>query len=160
MASSRLQIPGSPRMMSVFLTDSASVFKGSGPFAGPGPGLGPGPGPGSEPDPWSWSFSGPFVKSAAMRAVVAFELYGFVSCSGSIGPSANIKVEDKVKSELQAMIRWWNNQNSQKLLIKKVNKMYNIYTEIWTETREVRHFWKKSFCQEVKVRAYKVHPSN
>ena len=28
-------------------------------------------------------------------------MYGFVSLLGSIGPSANLKVEDKVKSELQ-----------------------------------------------------------
>ena len=78
--------------MSALLTDSASVFKGSGPVEGPG--LGP-----PEPDPCS--FSGPFEKSAAMRAVVVFELYGFVSLLGSIGPSANLKVEDKVKGELQ-----------------------------------------------------------
>lgn len=84
--------------MSVLLTDSASVCKGSGPGAGPGSG----PGSGS-PEPDSWSFSGPLVKSAAMRAVVVFELYGFVSCLGSIGPSANIKVEDKLKRKLQEM---------------------------------------------------------
>lgn len=91
---------GSPRM-TILLTDSASVFKGSGPFEGP---FG-GPFKGS-PEPDSSSFSGPFVKSAAMRAVVFFELYGFVSCLGSIGPSANIKVEEKVKNELQTILRW------------------------------------------------------
>ena len=89
-----------PRMMNILLTDSASVFKGSGPFLGP---FG-GPGSGS-PEPESWSFSGPFVISSAMRAVVFFELYGFVSRLGSIGPSANIKVEDKVKSEFQTIFR-------------------------------------------------------
>ena len=87
---------GSPRMMNILLTDSASIFKGSGPFEGPGSG---------SPEPESWSFSGPFVKSAATRAVVFFGLYGFVSCLGSIGPSVNIKVEDKVKSELQTIFR-------------------------------------------------------
>ena len=92
---------GSPKMMNILLTDSARVSKGSGPFGGWGSGS---PEPGS-PEPGSWSFRGPFVKSSAMRAVVFFELYGFVSCLGSIGPSANIKVEDRVESKLQIIFR-------------------------------------------------------
>lgn len=91
---------GSPKMMNILLTDSASVCKGSGPFGEPFGGWGSG-----SPEPGSWSFSGRFVKSSAMRAVVFLELYGFVSCLGSIGPSANIKVEDKVKSKLQIIFR-------------------------------------------------------
>lgn len=87
---------GSPKIMNILLTDSASVSKGSGPFGGWGSG---------SPEPGSWSFRGPFVKSSAMRAVVFFELYGFVSCLGSIGPSANIKVEDRVESKLQIIFR-------------------------------------------------------
>ena len=91
--------------MNILLTDSASVSKGSGPFGEPFGGWGSGsPEPGS-PEPGSWSFRGPFVKSSAMRAVVFFELYGFVSCLGSIGPSANIKVEDRVESKLQIIFR-------------------------------------------------------
>lgn len=97
--------------MSVLLTDSASVFKaGSGPCAGPGLGSGWGGGGGvlSSPDPDSWSFSGLFLKSAAIRAVVVFELYGFASFWASIGPSANTEVEDIVKGEQQTIFKWLN----------------------------------------------------